>query len=340
MVSKKAPHRDPLVIRTADGLYCPKARAHIDPWRPVECALITHAHADHARPGSVQYHGAAPGHRLLKTRLATDQVVGHAYGERFQRGDVTISFHPAGHVLGSAQIRLDDGESVWVISGDYKRQPDPTCAPFEEVPCDVFITEATFALPIYRWPTMDQVMDQMFRWWDACILGQRTPVLVCYSLGKAQRIMAEIGQRSDRSVWVHPAVVSLNKAYADAGIELCPWRPMSEAPRGVSHDLVILPPQAVEANRMKQFAPTENAMASGWMQIRGVRRRTRIHQGFVISDHADWPGLIETIVQSGAQEIYATHGETRVLTRYLKDALHISANRLDTAFGLSEGMDH
>lgn len=166
MVSKKSRHRDPLVIRTPEGLYCPKAQAHIDPWRSVDCALITHAHADHARAGSKDYHCALGGEGLLKQRLGDQQITPHAYGDSFTRGDVQISFHPAGHVLGSAQIRLDDGDSVWVITGDYKRDPDPTCKAFEPVPCDVLITEATFALPIYRWPSMDQTMDQLFAWWD------------------------------------------------------------------------------------------------------------------------------------------------------------------------------
>lgn len=339
MVSKKRLNSDPLIVRTPDGLYCPKAQAHIDPWRAVDRALITHAHADHARAGSRYYHAAELGCDLLRTRLGTDQISPHAFGEPFQLGDVKVSFHSAGHVLGSSQLRLDDGEQVWVITGDYKRQDDPTCAPFEPVECDVLITEATFALPIYRWPSMDQVMAQLFQWWDGCIQSRRTPVLACYSLGKAQRIMAEIGQRTDRSVWVHSAVARLNEAYETADVTLCPWRTVSEAPKGVSTDLVIAPPQVIGSAGLKKFAPTECAMASGWMQIRGVRRRASLNQGFVISDHADWDALIQTIQQSKARHVYATHGETRVLTQYLNDVLQIPADRLETAFGLTEGVD-
>ena len=339
MVSKKSCHRDPLIIRTPQGLYCPKARAHIDPWRPVDCALITHAHADHARAGSKHYHCALGGEGLLEKRLGPQIIDAHRYGEPFVLGDVQISFHPAGHVLGSAQIRIDDGDTVWVITGDYKRDPDPTCQRFEPMHCDVLITEATFALPIYRWPSMDQVMEHMFRWWDHHIRNQRTPILLCYSLGKAQRIMAEIRQRSDRSVRVHGAVANLNLEYEKQGVALCPWQRASESDKGVSTDLIIAPPQVAGSSFLKRFHPTELAMASGWMQVRGVRRRSAINHGFVVSDHADWQSLIQTIQQSEAGQIYATHGETRVLTRYLTDHMGVAADRLETAFGIEQGAD-
>ncbi|MEC8694514.1 MAG: ligase-associated DNA damage response exonuclease [Pseudomonadota bacterium] len=339
MVSKKSRHRDPLIIRTPQGLYCPKARAHIDPWRPVDCALITHAHADHARAGSKHYHCALGGEGLLEKRLGPQIIDAHRYGEPFVLGDVQISFHPAGHVLGSAQIRIDDGDTVWVITGDYKRDPDPTCQRFEPMHCDVLITEATFALPIYRWPSMDQVMEHMFRWWDHHIRNQRTPILLCYSLGKAQRIMAEIRQRSDRSVRVHGAVANLNLEYEKQGVALCPWQRASESDKGVSTDLIIAPPQVAGSSFLKRFHPTELAMASGWMQVRGVRRRSAINHGFVVSDHADWQSLIQTIQQSKARQIYATHGETRVLTRYLTDHMGVAADRLETAFGIEQGAD-
>ena len=339
MVSKKRRHRDPLIIRTPEGLYCPKAQAHIDPWRPVKCALITHAHADHARAGSRQYHCARGGEGLLEKRLGNQNIESHPYSARFVLGDVQISFHPAGHVLGSAQIRIDDGESVWVITGDYKRDPDPTCQLFEPIHCDVLVTEATFALPIYRWPSMDQVMSQLFSWWDHHVRNQRTPVLLCYSLGKAQRIMAEIKQRSDRSVLVHGAVANLNIEYEKQGVKLCPWKRASESDKAVSSDLIIAPPQVAGSSFLKRFHPAELAMASGWMQVRGVRRRSAIHQGFVISDHADWNSLIQTIEQSQATQVYATHGETRVLTRYLNEHMGVAAERLETAFGVEDGID-
>ena len=276
---------------------------------------------------------------MLEKRLGPQRIDAHPYGEPFVLGDVQISFHPAGHVLGSAQIRIDDGDAVWVITGDYKRDPDPTCQRFEPIHCDVLITEATFALPIYRWPSMDQVMEHMFRWWDHHIRNQRTPVLLCYSLGKAQRIMAEIRQRSDRSVQVHGAVANLNLEYEKQGVALCPWQRASESDKGVSTDLIIAPPQVAGSSFLKRFHPTELAMSHRWMLIRGVRQNSAINHGFVISDHADWQSLIQTVQQSEARQIYATHGETRVLTRFLNDHMGVAADRLETAFGIEQGAD-
>lgn len=339
MISKNQSQSDSLIIKTAEGLYCPKAKAHLDPWRPVDCALITHAHADHARGGSQKYHCAESGAGLLRARLGDVQIIPHAYGEPFRLNNVNISFHPAGHVLGSAQIRIDDGNSVWVLTGDYKRSHDPTCEPFEPIICDVLITEATFALPIYRWPLIDEVMERIFSWWDSNIRSGRTPVLLCYSLGKAQRIMAEIQNRSERSVRVHGAIAALNPYYERENVSLCPWEIVTKSNQKKSSDLIIVPPQVSDSAFMKQFQPAELAMASGWMQVRGVRRRASINQGFVISDHADWDGLIQTIQESKARRVLATHGETRVLTQYLNETLGIQAERLETVFGLANGID-
>jgi putative mRNA 3-end processing factor len=339
MVSKNPRRGDPLIQRTDQGLYCPQGDVYIDPWRPVPRALITHAHADHARPGSSQYHCAADSAGVIASRLNTEHITTHQYGHSFQLNDIEVTFFPAGHILGSAQIRLSDGEQTWVITGDYKRTPDPTCQVFEPVECDVLITEATFALPIYRWPSMDDIMPRIFRWWDANVRAKRTPVLLCYSLGKAQRVMAEIASRSNRSVRVHGAVATLNAKYEDAQVTLCPWERASDAPKGVSQELVIAPPQVAGSAFLKRFGPTELAMASGWMQVRGVRRRAAINQGFVISDHADWDELLATIHQSKAHTVYATHGETRVLTRFLNETTAINATRLETAFGIHQEGD-
>ena len=339
MVSKNVSTREPLIKRTPRGLYCPPADAYIDPWRPVNTALITHAHADHARTGSDHYHCAAPGRGLLASRLGTQAITPHTYGQPFDLNGIEITFFPAGHVLGSAQIRLSDGQQTWVITGDYKRDADPTCAPFQPVECDVLITEATFALPIYRWPSMDEIMPRIFHWWDANIRANRTPVLLCYSLGKAQRLMTEIGLRSNRGVRIHGAVDTLNTYYAEADIPLCPAERAADGPSGPSRELILAPPQVAGSRFLKRFGATELAMASGWMQVRGIRRRAAINQGFVVSDHADWDGLLRTISQSKAHTVYATHGETRVLTRYLNETSNIKATRLETAFGIEEERD-
>jgi putative mRNA 3-end processing factor len=195
-----------LITLTPEGLYCPVGDFHVDPWRPVERALITHAHGDHARRGSHRYHAPGSGLGLLRRRLGPEAIIdGHGFGEPLAFGGARVSFHPAGHVLGSAQIRIEAEGEVWVISGDYKRDPDPSCEPYEVVPCDVFITEATFALPIYRWDPVDRVIDALLGWWNANAAAGRASVLFCYALGKAQRVLAEIGRRTDRPVFVHGA---------------------------------------------------------------------------------------------------------------------------------------
>lgn len=339
MVPKKPKHRDHFVIRTPNGLYCPPADIYIDPWKPVSKALITHAHADHARAGSGHYHCAAPGVGILNHRLNSDAITGHPYGESFYFGDVEISLHPAGHILGSSQVKLSYQDTTWVITGDYKRETDPSCDPFEPVSCDVLITEATFALPIYRWSPVNQIMDRVFRWWDSNIRAKRTPVLLCYSLGKAQRLMAEIALRSDRSVAVHSAIAPISALYEAEDIHLCPWQRATDLPKGWCSDLVLAPPQVLGSSFLKRFEPSEIAMASGWMQIRGIRRRSAIAQGFAMSDHADWDGLLHTIKQSNAKKVFATHGETRVLVKYLEDVEGIAAERLETAFGMSSEHD-
>lgn len=339
MVSKKCSISDPLVVRTSNGLYCEQADVYIDPWYPVQTALITHAHADHARSGSAQYFCAVGGEGILKSRLNTQAITAISYAHSFNMNGVEVSFHPAGHILGSAQIRLDNGYQTWVITGDYKRDVDPTCDAFRPIECDVLITEATFALPIYRWPNMDEVMQQLFRWWDNAIVAKRTPVLLCYSLGKAQRIMAEVGNRTDRSVLVHSAVAKLNMQYEKQNIKLCPWRLASEGKHQFTHDLVIAPPQVVNSAFLNRFKSVEVAMASGWMQVRGIRRRAAVNQGFVISDHADWNGLLRTVAESKAHTIFSTHGETSTITRYLNETTSVNAVPLETAFGLTEDKD-
>ncbi|NBS12329.1 MAG: ligase-associated DNA damage response exonuclease [Gammaproteobacteria bacterium] len=335
MVTKNSADRDPLVVVTREGLYCPKADAYIDPWRPVETALITHAHADHARPGSRQYHCLASGAGLLTERVRPDSLSTHDAHEPITMGALTVSWVPAGHVLGSAQIRLSDGEQVWVVTGDYKRTADPSCDPFEPIQCDVLITEATFALPIYRWPSMDQVMDDLCQWWDHALLKNRQPVLYCYALGKAQRIMAELALRTTREVCIHPTIAQLLPAYLDQGIPLCPWHVLTSGQKAPPGTLILAPPGAQGGRLITQFRALDEAMASGWMQIRGVRRRRALTQGFVLSDHADWDGLLQTIKDSGASRVLATHGETRVLTDYL-NRMGVEAARLSTSFGQDE----
>jgi putative mRNA 3-end processing factor len=323
-----------LITLTPEGLYCPLGGFHIDPWRPVERALITHAHGDHARRGSHRYHAPRSGVGLLRRRLGPEAVIdAHDFGEPLVFADTTVSFHPAGHVLGSAQIRVEAEGEVWVISGDYKRDPDPSCETFEVVPCDVLITEATFALPIYRWDPVDQVIDLLLGWWDANAAAGRASVLCCYALGKAQRVLAEIGRRTDRTVFVHGAIDTLLDAYDREGVALAPTVPVGARAKGESFagELIVAPPSAFGSPWMRRFGDASTGFASGWMRVRGNRRRRGFDRGFVLSDHVDWPGLLRTIEETGARRVLATHGYGDTLARYLRE-VGLTAEPLATLF--------
>jgi len=323
-----------LVVTTPTGLHCAAGGFYIDPWEPADLALITHAHADHARPGSASYVCAEPGVPLLRRRLGESASIrGVAYGEPLTLGEARVSLHPAGHVLGSAQIRIEVRGQVWVVSGDYKRAPDPTCAPFEVVACDVLVTEATFGLPIYRWAEPSSVAAEILAWWDACRERGRAAVLFCYALGKAQRILAELASLTDRRVLTHGAIEPLLEIYRAAGVRLLPTEPVAETKRGRSFagELILAPPSAGGSPWMRRFRERETAFASGWMRVRGTRRRKGYDRGFVLSDHADWPALLRTVEETGARRVLATHGHAHELARYLRER-GLAAEALATTF--------
>jgi len=210
-----------MLIESPSGVFCPAGGFHIDPWGPVERALVTHAHGDHARPGSQACLCAEPSRPLLERRFGPDaRIEAVPYGQVITMGAVRVSFHPAGHILGSAQIRIEGRDGVWVVAGDYKRAADPTCEPFEPVPCDTFVTESTFGLPIYRWDRTDTVITEILAWWDENRGRERTSALFCYTLGKAQRILAELARVTDRPVFVHGAMLPAIDAYRDAGVRM------------------------------------------------------------------------------------------------------------------------
>lgn len=333
----------PDLVRISEhGLYCPAGDFHIDPWKPVPRAVITHAHADHARSGSQHYWCTAPGLGLTRARVGYGAgITAVEYGQTFTLGGATVSLHPAGHVLGSAQVRIEVGGSVWVVSGDYKREPDPTCAPFEPVRCEVFITEATFALPVYRWPDPAAVAREIFEWWADCKSRGETAVLCAYALGKAQRILAELRHHTDETVYLHGAMAPLVKLYRQAGVALLPTDTVGNQPTFFDWKgrLVLAPPGAAGTPWMKRFKPYSTGFASGWMRVRGSRRRQAWDRGFVLSDHADWNGLLLSIEQSGARRVLATHGNTDALIETLR-ARGIDASALDTAFEGEHGANH
>lgn len=330
-----------LVIARPEGLYCPPGDFYIDPWRPVERAVITHAHGDHARWGMGHYLAAGPSEGILRTRLGPDLPLQTlAYGESLDHNGVTLSFHPAGHVLGSAQVRLEYCGEVWVASGDYKVEPDGTCTPFEPVRCHCFISESTFGLPIYRWPTQASVFREINDWWRANAAVGRTSVLFCYALGKAQRILygldADIGP-----IVVHGAVEPLNRVYREAGVHLpdtlYAGNLAKNDPR-LRQAIVLAPPSAGGSTWMRRFGDYSDAFASGWMMLRGTRRRRGVDRGFVLSDHADWPGLLWAIEQTGAERVMVTHGSVAVLVRYLCEQ-GLDAQAFDTEYGDEEEAD-
>jgi putative mRNA 3-end processing factor len=314
-----------MLIESASGLFCPAGGFHVDPWGPADRALITHVHGDHARPGSQAYLCAEPSRRLLERRLGPDvRVEALPYGEAIMLGDVRVSFHPAGHILGSAQIRIElqqGAGGVWVVGGDYKRAPDPTCAPFEPVTCDTFVTESTFGLPIYRWDRTETVVAEILAWWEENRRNQRTSVLFCYTVGKAQRILAELARATDGQAFVHGAMSPMIEAYQEAGVQMLATAPVTEQPKGrkFSGELVLAPLSARGTPWMRRLGDHSDAFASGLMRVRGVRRQRSFDRGFVLSDHADWPALLQTIAETGARRVLATHGHAEPLARYLRE---------------------
>ena len=322
-----------LVVPTARGLYCAAGDFYIDPWRPVERAVITHAHSDHARMGSNAYLAAKMGLAVLQTRLGPDaRIEGLEYGESRGLNGVKISLHPAGHVLGSAQVRSEHGGEVWAVSGDYKLDPDPTCEPFEPVRCDTFITESTFGLPIYRWCTPDEIFAGVNAWWRANAAAGRASVVFAYAFGKAQRILASVDD-SIGPIVVHGAVEALNRGYRESGVPLPATRMVGElgTKENFAGALVVAPPSAQSSPWMKRFGDYSDAFASGWMAIRGARRRRAVDQGFVLSDHADWPSLNRAIEATGARRVIVTHGNTTALVQWLNER-GIEAHSMKTEF--------
>lgn len=322
-----------MVVVRKEGLYCVPGDFYIDPWRPVERAVITHAHGDHARYGSSRYLTAAAGVGVLRTRLGEDAVIdGLAYGEKVVHNGVAVSLHPAGHVLGSSQVRMECCGEVWVASGDYKVEPDKTCAPFEPVRCHTFITESTFGLPIYRWEPEQDIFDDLNRWWRKNAQQGRCSVIFAYAFGKAQRILSGIDP-SIGPVVCHGAVEPLSRAYRAEGVPLPPTVMVTDIEKAALRQaLVIAPPSAAGSTWMRRFGDYSDAFASGWMLLRGARRRRSVDRGFVLSDHADWPGLMTAIRATEAQRVIVTHGSIPVMVRWLCEQ-GLDAAGFDTEYG-------
>lgn len=310
-----------LIQLTDRGFYCAAGDFYIDPWQPVERAVITHAHSDHARRGSRAYLTTTEGEQVLRTRMGPDAVIRAVpYGMVVRINGVEVSLHPAGHILGSAQVRVAQRGEVWVASGDYKTGFDTTCTPFEPIPCHTFITEATFGLPIYRWPAQEAVFAQINEWWRRNQAQGKASILMGYALGKSQRMLAGV-DASIGPIFTHGAVERLNRDYRETGILLPPTRYAADVERGYdwSQALIVAPPSAHGTPWTRKFGSQSAAFASGWMRIRGARRRRAVDRGFVLSDHVDWPNLLGAIEATGAERVWVTHGYTAVVTRWLQE---------------------
>jgi putative mRNA 3-end processing factor len=327
-----------LIVLRPEGLYCPAGDFHIDPWRPVARAVLTHAHADHARAGHGAYLASAVSEGVLRTRLGDGiSLQGLAYGEAVVMRGVRVSLHPAGHVLGSAQVRVEHHGRVWVVSGDYfvsgvEHDVNATCAPFEPVRCDCFITESTFGLPIYRWRAQAAVQREINAWWLGNAEAGRASLLMGYAFGKSQRLLAAL-DGSIGPIAAHGAVENLNVAYRAAGVALPPTRRITELSRAeLKRAIVLAPPVHGSAWARRLGADASDAFASGWMRLRGARRRRGIDRGFVLSDHADWPGLQRAIHATGAERVIVTHGYEAVMVRWL-NSRGLQAQAFATEYG-------
>ena len=331
--------RRPTLELSPAGLWCPFGEFHIDPWSPVPQAIVTHSHADHARPGMGNYLVAAEGEWVAKARLPGASIQPLPYGERIRLGDVEVSLHPAGHVLGSAQIRVEHRGEVWVVSGDYKLAADPTCRAFEAIRCHRFISESTFGLPIYRWPNPQDELARLRAWRRRCRDEGRFAVLSTYALGKAQRILAAM-ETEDLPILVHGALEPLIAAYRAHGVALPPTLPADRA-NATAHRgraLVLAPPSAVGGAWIRRFTPASIGVASGWMLVRGMRRRRGCDEGFVVSDHADWPDLLTAIAATECEAVALTHGFAAPLAAHLRSK-GLRATTVRTRFG-DESEDH
>jgi putative mRNA 3-end processing factor len=312
--------RAPVLTVTDRGIYCAAGDFFIDPWRPVDRALITHGHSDHARPGHARYLATPAAAPVIRHRLGYISIVTQAYGKKSRIGDARVSFHPAGHVPGSAQIRVEVGGEVWVVSGDYKTEPDGLSEPFEPVRAHAFVTECTFGLPVFAWRPQAEIMAGVNDWWRRTAAEGRTAVLGAYALGKAQRLLAHL-DTGIGPILTHGAVEAVNDVLRAQGLRLPPTLRVTPDldPREHPGALVLATPSALATPWLRRFGTVSTAFASGWMALRGIRRRRAADRGFVLSDHADWAGLNAAIRETGAETVLVTHGYTAIFRRWLAE---------------------
>ena len=324
---------------TSKGIYCPQGNFYIDPWKPVDYAVITHGHGDHARYGMQHYLCQAFSKPVLQSRLgAAISLETLDYGETKMINGVRLSLHPAGHIIGSAQVRIEHNGYVSVVSGDYKTEHDGISTPLEVLHCNEFVTESTFGLPIYNWLSQKEIFEEVKNWIALNQQHGKTSVFIAYSLGKAQRLMK--GLEGMAKLYVHSSIMRLNEAIASAGIRLPACQTWNvEIPKNeLQGQIVILPPSLLGTNMIKKIPNSAVAICSGWMQVRGSRRWQSVDAGFAISDHADWNGLLNTVKATGAEKVFVTHGYTATFAKYLNE-IGIEAAEVQTQFGNDEETD-
>ena len=321
-----------LLVHTALGLYCPKADVYLDPWKPVKKAILSHGHADHARWGSSSYLCTPTAAPVIKYRLGDINLETLPFGEEKLINGVSFSFHPAGHILGSAQIKVSYKGEIVVFSGDYKTANDGFSEAFEPVKCHTFITESTFGLPVYHWQDQKWVFNEMEEWCKNNRNNGHLSILYGYSLGKAQRILQGLPE-SIGSIFTHSTIEAVLNVMRNQGVSLKNTIPVNEhlTRADLLSGVIIAPPAVQNSNWLKKFEPIRNGVVSGWMALRGARRRRNADKGFVLSDHADWEGLNEAISQTGAENVFVTHGYTDILSKWLIDK-GLNAHPLETNF--------
>lgn len=307
---------------------------HVDPWKPVEAAIVTHGHADHAATGCGRYIASPATASILRCRYGIKAPIQElSPGESIDLGRSRVSLHAAGHILGSSQVRIEAKGGVTVVTGDYKTAPDPTCDAFEVVECDALLTESTFGLPVFRWPPDAEVFAQLNAWWRANAAQGLNSVVFAYSLGKAQRVLAGV-DASIGPVLVHGAVEKVLGPYREFGTALPDTaranRESAKAADGRA--LIVAPPSAAGTPWMRHFTPCSTAFASGWMAVRGTRRWQSVDRGFVVSDHADWDGLLDTVRRTGARFVGVTHGSSTAFARYLREEVGVEAEAVSTRY--------
>ena len=321
-----------LLVHTALGLYCPKADVYLDPWKPVKKAILSHGHADHARWGSASYLCTPTAAPVIKYRLGDINLETLPFGEEKLINGVSFSFHPAGHILGSAQIKVSYKGEIVVFSGDYKTANDGFSEAFEPVKCHTFITESTFGLPVYHWQDQKWVFNEMEEWCKNNRNNHHLSILYGYSLGKAQRILQGLPE-SVGPIFTHSTIEAVLNVMRNQGVSLKNTIPVNEhiTRADLLSGVIIAPPAVQNSNWLKKFEPIRNGVVSGWMALRGARRRRNADKGFVLSDHADWEGLNEAISLTGAENIFVTHGYTDILSKWLIDK-GLNAYPLETNF--------